>query len=117
MRIEPTFDCPAQLTAWLTACDVDDRQGPVIDLCGELQVPQGIFLQVRLAEATDSRGEPAGDVETVETPVLPPGTAVRIPQRLVTPGIGGNPWVSIALHSESAGAEDEIQVGRCVRLD
>ena len=118
IRIEPVFDVPARLTAWLSARDVNERRGPVVGLRGELNIPQGIFLLIRMAPSCNRRGEPEGPIQAAETPVLPPGTAVEVPQRVVTPGIGGIPWVSVALRGGEAGAtESEIPVGRCVRLD
>jgi len=118
IRIEPVFDAPARLSAWLSARDVNERRGPEVGLRGELYIPQGIFLLVRMAASCNRRGEPEGSIQAAETPVLPPGTAVEVPQRVVTPGIAGIPWVSVALRGGESGAnESEIPVGRCVRLD
>jgi len=118
VRIEPIFDAPARLSAWLSARDVNERRGPIVGLRGELHIPQGIYLLIRMAASCNRRGEPEGPIQAAETPVLPPGAAVEVPQRVVAPGISGSPWVSVALHSTEGGAaENEIPVGRCVRLD
>jgi hypothetical protein len=118
MRLEPTFEAPARLTAWLSARKVSRRSGPVLELSGELYVPDGIFLHLRTSAGCDRFGEPRDILEVTEAPILSPGASVDVPQRVVTPGIAGNPWVSIALRAAEAGpAESEIPVGRCVQLD
>jgi hypothetical protein len=118
MRLEPTFEVPARLSAWLGARKVSRRSGPVLELSGELYIPDGIFLHLRVSAGCDRLGEPRDILEVTETPILSPGTRVDVPQRVVTAGIAGNPWVSIALRTAEAGpAESEIPVGRCVQLD
>jgi hypothetical protein len=118
MRLEPTFEAPARLTAWLSARKVSRRSGPVLELSGELRVPDGIFLHLRTSAGCDRLGEPCDVLEVTEAVIVSPGATVDVPQRIVTAGTAGNPWVSIALRAAEAGpAESEIPVGRCVQLD
>ena len=116
--IQPTFDVPARLTAWLHARALNDRQGPVIDLSGELLIPDGVFMHVRMATDCDRRGEPEGIAQGLDIMVITPGATIDVPERKVSPGNVGGPWVSVAVRDhEHAGSLDEIAVGRCIRLD
>jgi hypothetical protein len=71
MRLEPTFEVPARLNAWLGARKVSRRSGPVLELSGELYVPDGIFLHLRVSAGCDRFGEPrtsGGDGDPILSP-------------------------------------------------
>ncbi|MBI1797801.1 MAG: hypothetical protein HYR74_12215 [Candidatus Eisenbacteria bacterium] len=117
VRIEALFESPARLRAWVSAKDVNERHGPTLGLSGELHMPFGIFLRISMAESCSQLGGPVGHVEDTMRCVVPAGAALPMPNRFITPGVGGMPWVSVALRKgPGASAEKEIPVGRCARM-
>lgn len=94
LHIEPLFEFPATVTAWLIARRLS-RQGPIMDLAGELRFPDGIVMRVALAADCNRFGNPSPASETFDVEVAARGGSIAVPRRRVSTLVRGKPLVSI----------------------
>lgn len=116
LHVEPLFELPVLATLWLTARCLS-KQGPILDLTGELQIRDGIVMRVAFASGCNRFGTPFQAGETVDVQVVARGGSLPIPPRRVSAPVRGTPLVSLEVRDwDGRRAGVEMPVGWITRL-
>jgi hypothetical protein len=111
LHVEPLFEFPVLATVWLAARSVS-RQGPTIDLTGELQFRDGCAMRITLGQECDRFGSPERTCKAFDVEVVARGGTLPVPPRRVSAPVRGAPFVSLEVRDwDGRGAGREIPVG------
>ena len=111
-QVSATLGQKASCRVNLTTSGCSNNPGPYITINGEMDLG-GVKAKIILSNNAKLTHVASTDV-VADVDLIPEGDAIKIAKQPSRGGVGGNPWIYVALvGADGAALSDEVLVGRC----